>query len=280
MNVSKIIGKLRFSISKNAPSILTGIGAVGIIATAYFSGKAAVKTNELKKRIKWKDYSKAEDRKLVAEIVCCYTPVVIIGGVTIASVLCSNGINTRRFQAVCKAYHQASDRYSVYKMATAAIAGKDISEKIDQRISKFETWSDEKKPADDKILFVDNFSQQRFWSTELDILNAQYHYNRNFQIRDWASINELYDFYGIDHIEDVDIRGFDRYELESEWGYKTIDFENQRHEEEDGTIWYEIFMPIEPWILFEEKLTEDGFSYLEENEKLYNEYKRHCEEDE
>lgn len=279
MNMPKLFGKIRFSMTKNAPSILTGIGAIGVIATAYFSGKAAVKAEKLKTKIKWEDSSKKEDKKLVTEIICCYAPAVIIGGVTIASVLCSNHIYARRFKAVCKAYNQTADRYSVYKMAVASIAGKDVAEKIDKKVSEFETWSDEKKPSDDKILFIDVFSNQRFWSTELDVLNAQYHYNRNFQIREWATINELYDFYGIDHVEDVDIRGFDLYELESNWGYRTIDFENIRHEEDNGTVWYEIYMAIDPWILWEEETTEDSFTYLEEEETLRKEYERLCEEE-
>lgn len=280
MNISKSFKKIGNEITRNIPTILTCVGAIGLIGTAYLSGKAAVKTEKIKEEIQWKMYTKEEDKKRITEIALTYIPVFVAGGCTIVAIIFSNHIHTKRFKSVCSAYNKSIDRYSLYKLATVSVVGEETAKKIEDKIVDFQKEISKYPQEDTQILFIDNFSGQSFLSTELAVLQAQYDFNRNFQIRDFAYINELYDFYGIDHIEDVDILGFEKYELEAYWGYKTIDFNNQRHEEENGAVWYDIELVIEPWVIYEEKTTEDGFTYMELEKKFYDEeYRRHIIEE-
>ena len=60
-----------------------------------------------------------------------------------------------------------------------------------------------------------------------------YHINRNLQLRGYTSINEFYEFLGLDGIEHGDEIAWDMSEL-MEGGIMWLDFENHRTKLEDG----------------------------------------------
>ena len=65
------------------------------------------------------------------------------------------------------------------------------------------------------------------------VLNAQYHVNRNLQLRGEVSINEYYDFLGIDKIENGDdiVWSYDQFVEES---ILWLDFNNMHTVLDDG----------------------------------------------
>lgn len=65
------------------------------------------------------------------------------------------------------------------------------------------------------------------------VLNAQYHLNRNLCLRGNVSVNEFYEFLGIDKIEHGDDIGWSMDEL-MEGGVMWLDFENGRTQMDDG----------------------------------------------
>ena len=50
----------------------------------------------------------------------------------------------------------------------------------------------------DPVLFYDEWSHRYFKSTIEQVITAQYHINRNFVLRGYVTLNELYDFLGLE----------------------------------------------------------------------------------
>lgn len=53
----------------------------------------------------------------------------------------------------------------------------------------------------DPVLFYDEWSHRYFESTIEQVITAQYHINRNFVLRGYVTLNELYDFLGLEPTE-------------------------------------------------------------------------------
>lgn len=93
-------------------------------------------------------------------------------------------------------------------------------------------YSSDLDPSE-KILCYDSYSKRYFESTMAAVLNAVYHINRNLQLRGDATINEFYEFLGIDGIEFGDEIIWDMNDL-MEGGIMWLDFENHRAVMDDG----------------------------------------------
>lgn len=122
-----------------------------------------------------------------------------------------------------------------------------------ERINNENVSVQEVKDINESVhLFYEPYSQTFFKSTFKKILNAQYHFNRNFCLRGYASMDEYLDFLGIkpERKEDYKIIGWDWYE-ELYW----VDFNNyQTVDKRTGQIIYILEPEFNPEILSDEIL--------------------------
>lgn len=79
-----------------------------------------------------------------------------------------------------------------------------------------------------------------------DVIEAEYHFNRNFALRDYADLNELYSFLGLPQTEYGATVGWGRYAGESVYGYQWVDFVHIKEHMDDGTEYYRISIPFGP----------------------------------
>ena len=98
-------------------------------------------------------------------------------------------------------------------------------------------------------MFYDSFSQRYFTSTMSSVLNAQYHVNRNFVLKGWSNLNELYDFLGLEKHSGGDIIGWSADEMFEGGLTPWIDFENRLVKMDDGLECYIISTLFEPTVL-------------------------------
>ena len=104
-------------------------------------------------------------------------------------------------------------------------------------------------PAEEnEFIFYDYFSHRDFLAKLEDVIAAQYDLNRLFALRGYAMLNDYYALLGLPQTDDGAILGWSLDSGIEFYGYEWIDFINQKHEEEDGSVWYSIFMPFEPTI--------------------------------
>ena len=97
-----------------------------------------------------------------------------------------------------------------------------------------------------KQLFFEEYSGRFFESTEEDVVLAEYHFNRNFVLRGYAELNELYEFLNLSPTESGAVLGWSIGAGEVFYGYQWIDFEHRKVIREDGAEYYAITMPFIP----------------------------------
>lgn len=230
--------------AKNSPTILSCLGAVGVIGTSVLAVKATPKATQL---LEEKIEEKGEKLTVVEAVQTVgpiYIPTTLMGLSTIACILGSCALNRRQQASVISAYALVDQTLKDYRQAAKRVYGEDADDKIIAEIAK-DTYisstdfcstnhiSDSYLESScEKMLFYDLYSKRYFESTIAAVINAEYHFNRNFTMRGEACINEFYDFLGITTIQDGDNIGWGFGYIED--GFTWIDFNHRHVTLEDG----------------------------------------------
>lgn len=109
MNLKRLMRISEKFVVDNSPAILTGIGVVGTISTAFLTGRAAFKAAQILETEHWRNAQNPQSRPLTQreelELVWEeFIPPVIVGIITIAAIIGSNRIGSRRTAALAAAY--------------------------------------------------------------------------------------------------------------------------------------------------------------------------------
>ena len=239
-------------LKRNASTILTVAGSVGVVATAVTAVKATPKVLVLLENAeeeKGEKLTKLEAIKIAAPV---YIPSVIIGTSTIACIFGANILNKRTQATLMSAYALLDNSYKEYKGKVSELYGEDADGKIREEIAK-DKYEEMDGDADcNKILFYDEYSMKYFNSTMEDVLRAEYEINKLLATNNGAFLNEFYDLLGLPLTDYGDILGWSTYELmESTWK-PWIDFNHRKVELEDGLECYILEMVTDPIPNFED----------------------------
>lgn len=242
-------------VKRNLPTILTSTAAIGVVATAVTSAKAAPKAVKLLEKAEEKKGEKLTKLEKVKVAAPVYIPAAIIGTATITCVFGSDIINKRRQAALVSAYTVLDQSYKAYRDKVKDILGEETDTQIMSEIAKdkFEKVKDQfdlndADKDDDVKLFFEEYSGRYFEATMSDVLEAEYHFNRNFALRDYADLNELYSFLGLPETAYGATVGWGRFAGEAVYGYQWIDFCHVKDRMQDGTEFYRLEMPFGPTI--------------------------------
>jgi len=240
-----LLCKTKSFLKRSSPTLLTCFSVIGVVGTTVLAVKATPKAVELIKN----DSRRNHDgdpyayTKLEAVQSCwrCYIPAALVGLSTITCIIGINVLNKRNQASLASAYALLSESYQQYRKAAKTVYGDDADSKIKVQMAKdtyisadgYSVYSSDLDSESEKILCYDLFSKRYFTSTMAAVLNAQYHINRNLQLRGSVSINEFYEFLGIDKIENGDDIGWSIDEL-MEDGIMWLDFDNGYAVMDDG----------------------------------------------
>jgi hypothetical protein len=246
--IQKLNGLLRKSksyLKRSSPTILTCIGAIGVVATSVMAVKVTPKAVDLIRA----DSRQNHDgdpyayTKLEAVQSCwqCYIPAALVGLSTITCIVGINALNKRNQASLTSAYALLSESYQRYRKSANTVYGEDADSKIKAQMAKdtyvsadgYSVYSADLDLESEKILCYDLFSQRYFTATMAAVLNAQYHVNRNLCLRGDTTINEFYEFLGIEPINHGDEIGWSMDEF-LEGGIMWLDFENSQSVLDDG----------------------------------------------
>lgn len=236
-------------LKKASPTILTCIGAVGVIVTAVLAARAAPKASERVRTVPQKP-TKLEVIRLSWKY---YIPTAIAGTATIACIFGANAINRRQNALLIGAYTMLSKSYKDYREVTKKLYGEDSDAKIIAEVAKnvyveadgMGLYSFEEDFNNEKVLFYDSCTKRYFSSTLPAVINAEYHVNRMIQLQGYITLNEFSDFLGIEHIENGDVLGWDFDEM-LEYGLLWLDFDNSLAKMDDGLECYIITPMVAP----------------------------------
>lgn len=252
MKVGRIMSKAGRQFQHLSPAILTWLGVGGVVATTILAVKATPKALDVIEKeynSRWEMNVDVGDFKkpgplskfdIVRVAWPCYIPATLVGVSTIFCIVGANVLNKKQQASIASIYAMADQSYRQYRKAAEEVYGEDANSKIMAQVAKdmyadsggYKVYSPDLDSDSDKVLFYDSYASRYFTSTLASVINAQYHLNRNWQLRGVASVNEFYHFLGIDKIKGGDDIGWG-YDL-AEGGLAWVDFDISKTEMEDG----------------------------------------------
>lgn len=194
----------------NSPTILTVIGATGVIATAYLTGKAAFKAADVLREAEMRGTSREKLFTLKEKINATWTlyiPAVAVGSVTIAAVVGANQIGSKRTAALAAAYSISQTAVEEYKSKVVERLGDRKAEQIDADLAQDRVNAN---PIGGREIIIagngevdcyDMYSGRYFRSSAEEIKGAQNNLNYLVNNNMYASLNEFYDFLGLPRID-------------------------------------------------------------------------------
>ncbi|MDR1066196.1 MAG: DUF6353 family protein [Clostridiales bacterium] len=245
LKMNGALHKTKSYLKRSSPSILVCAGAIGVMATAVMAVKATPKALDLIRGDSRRNHDGDPYARTKLEAIrsCwrCYIPSALMGLSTICCIFGANALSKRNQASLASAYALLNQSYQRYREAANSVYGKDANSKIKAQMAKatyisadgYSLYSEDLDSESEKILCYDLYSRRYFTTTMASVLNAEYHLNRNLSLRGDASVNEFYEFLGIDKIDCGDEIGWSMdYGIED--GFMWLDFENSHVEMDDG----------------------------------------------
>lgn len=241
-------------LKRNSSTILTCVGAAGVVVTTVMAVKATPKALTLLEKAKEEKGEELTKLEMVKIAGPTYIPTVISGAATIACIFGSNIISKHQQAALMSAYALLDNSYKEYREKVDELYGEDASKEVRAEIAKDKYTGDEVSGEDGKELFYDFFSGRYFESTKEDVMMAVYEINRSMVVNCCAGLNEFYDSLGLVSRPEYDELGWTIGLLEEMYWHPwiefdfeetTIDNDSDGHEGLNCTI---IHMPMEPFM--------------------------------
>jgi hypothetical protein len=195
-------------LESNAGTILTAGGVVGTVTTAVLSAKGHLKAMDVLREAE-RDYAIQSDNvgqldtKDKALLVWPhYVPPVIIGGLTVSSIVAANMVSAKKAAALAAAYTVADGRLTEYKDKVAEkLTGPKktaIQDEIAQdRVTKNPPSNEVIIIASGEVLCHDSLTGRYFHSTVEQIRKAEHVINQELANCQYASLSEFYDEIGL-----------------------------------------------------------------------------------
>lgn len=236
----KAAKQTEFFLRKNAPTILTGAGVAGFIASTALTIKATneavlvlpvisakiakVKETDVDKNYSEKD--KMEDLVKVyatssVDLLKLYGPTMAVGSAAIICVLSGHGMMLKRQASLVAAYSALDAGYKAYRARVAEKFGEDEERKLYRGVRTIETCDDEGKPCqivdedDPRPSVYGRFFDQtnRNWTRtpeyNLMFLRSQEQWaNDRLQAHGFIFLNEILDALGMERSQAGQIVGW------------------------------------------------------------------------
>lgn len=254
--MTNLLGHSRKFVKRNASTILTVMGGVGVVATSVMAVKAAPKAFSLleeAKSEKGEDLTKLETIRIAGPF---YIPAIVMGVSTIACIFGANALNKKQQAALVSAYALVDNSYKEYKAKLKELYGEEahqnivnsiMIEKAEDVYVHSETLcmscdlSLEENDGEPK-LFYDEYANRYFEATIEQVITAEYHLNRNYILRGYSVLNELYEFLGLETTDYGSVLGWAPLDDGMYW----IDFNHRKVVLDDGLECYILEMPFAP----------------------------------
>lgn len=215
---------LQYSATKfvgdNSPTILTGIGLFGLVATAYLSGKASYRAAELIREEEDQSLRPGVELEPLAardRVEMCwklYIPAIVTGSLSVMAIIGANRIGSRRAAAVTAAYAISERAYDEYRSKVVEKMGETKERKLRDELAQDRIT---RHPLGDqqaidtgggKDLCYDTWNGRYFWSSMETIKQAQNRINYKVNHHNYASLSDFYDFLGLDRTKTSDELGW------------------------------------------------------------------------
>lgn len=243
--VNEALSKLSVQIKKNSPAILVSVGVVGVIASAVMACKATTKVEDIlaeskesiktiheasnnKELVESGKYTEKDSKKDLTivytktgiSLIKLYAPSVLLGALSIGSILASHKILNQRNLAISSAYAIVDKSFKEYRKRVKERYGEEVEHEIRHNIKAEvveKTTVDEngeEKKETETIKYTDNHYDQvsehaRFFDETSEYFTGDSNYNLAFlkqqeryandklRVNKVLFLNEVYDMLGL-----------------------------------------------------------------------------------
>ena len=242
---------------RNNSTILTCLGAAGTVVTTLSAIKATPKALE---KIEEAEQEKNEELTNVEKfkmVTPAYIPTILIGVGTIACIFGANILNKHHQAALVSAYTLVDSSFKEYKEKLKELYGTETHNNIVDAIAVEKVDRDwitsggymgtqcslsDEEACGDPVLFYEEFSGRYFESTIEQVISAEYHMNRNYILRGYSYLNELYEFLGLETNDYGSVMGW----APTDDGEYWIEFNHRKVVMDDDLECFILEMPFEP----------------------------------
>jgi len=211
--------KVKFLLKDHSPTILTGVGVTGTVATAYLTGRASFKAAKLIEQEQKKvdlEYPDENGEKIVYGMAIhnlttmlkvrlvwkLYIPPVGAGITTITCIIAANKISSARIAALGVAAGISERALQEYKEKVMEKLGAKQDEKIRDEIAQDRVNKSKEDPnlvimSSGEVLCYDGLTGRYFNSSVEKIKQAENQINFEILRHMYASLSEFYDNIGL-----------------------------------------------------------------------------------
>ena len=206
--ISKFTRDMRMTLSKHSPGILIGLGIAGMITTTVLAVKATPRALRLMEEKKYElDAETLTPVEVVKATWKCYVPAAVTGAASIACLIGSNSVNTKRNAALATAYKLSETAFTEYRDKVVDTIGEKKDRMIRDKISEDQINSTPVAKSDvivtgkGKTLCFDPLSSRYFYSDLEKIYRAanklNYEINTAPFHNDGVTLNDFYNEIGL-----------------------------------------------------------------------------------
>lgn len=206
-NINRWLHQSKQLVSRNAATILTCVGTVGVVATTVMAVKATPRALEL---LQEAESEKGEELTSLEKVVVAgpsYIPTFMVGASTIACIIGANVLNKRQQAALMSAYAVLSSSFNEYRGKLKELYGEEAEQSIREAIAK-DHYEEGIATDDAKQLFYDSFSRRYFESTIEAVQQAEYRLNHDLNAFGEVTLNQWYELLGLEPTMDGEILGW------------------------------------------------------------------------
>lgn len=241
--MKNLIPKTQMFLKRHSPTILTCIGAAGVVATAVTAVKATPKAMQLLKASEEQKGEKLTVLETVKVAGPAYIPATIIGASTIACIFGANVLNKKQQASLAGAYALLDSSYKEYRNAVAKVCSEEDNRKIISELA-----SNKGGAANDGTVLIYDDMMVRYYRASLeDIKNAEKEINKIFKKRGYVCLQEFYDLLGGAVVLDPEYSyGWNNLDGQYVYGCDHIEFNVDLVTNSDGSEFYVLTMPFAP----------------------------------
>lgn len=195
-----MLHKSKLFLKRNSSTILTCLGAIGVVTTTVMAVKATPKAVMLLEEAEREKEEKLTKFETVVVAGPAYIPSVVVGVSTLACIFGANTLNKRQQASITSAYALLNTSYREYKNKVVEMLGEEANGEIQAEIAK-DNYKENIEVSEGKELFYDAYSDRYFESTKYKVKEAQYQLNRDLIMRDYIYLNEWYDYLDLEHVD-------------------------------------------------------------------------------
>jgi len=229
----------------NKSLIMSCIAAGGVIVTSVFIACETPKAIQLLEEEEKKKGEPLTKKETVFTAAKVYWPAVAVGTGTICCIFGIHVFNAKQQTSLVAAYTLVNKNFAKYRESLVNLYGEEADKKVRdevilQNCNYHHIGCD---VPDEKATWVEEISGESIDAYEKEIIDAEYHFNRNFTMRGYASLNEFYEFLGLPQTEYGDSVGWTTTD-----GIYWVDFEHRivNNGDDGGSYVYSIWPVFAP----------------------------------